>query len=40
MAKINNARGFFSYNKEAYEKAQKMRLYNCEKLHEYNYNYY
>jgi len=36
-ARINNARGLFSVDQKALEEALKMKLYSCEKLHEYNF---
>jgi len=38
QARINNARGLFIVDHKALEEAHKMRLYNCEKLREYNYD--
>ena len=39
QARINNAVGIFGTDQKALEKARKMRLYSCEKLHEYNFNF-
>jgi len=38
QARINNARGLFVIDHKALEEAYKMKLYSCDKLHEYGFN--
>jgi len=40
QARINNAVGIFKTDQKKLEEARKMRLYSCEKLREYNFDYY